>query len=399
MTSNEKQQRIRQYIIPDNLVEGSVREVSSPDGQFRLVTARYKTGERTWDYTEGRVYRVGESEPLAIVCRNYSTFWHSWVMDHPSGTPYLLCGEDYQNQTWVDLSTGEVRSTEGEEFCWYGVEKHLGGGMLWVKGCYWGGPAEFALYDFRDPNAGPVEICWYDEAPMPQEGLQFEVTLKEGVLRIVRQDLYHKVFGKRYEELEQEGYGMLDLKSKAGDAGDPTAAAEWDRKAEEHWDSYQDPSEDPTDWEPRTEEERTYEIVQEADEDGDLMLRLASMKVSDRLKEEREKRAEALKQWRAKRESTKCSPAYIFAANLTGLRQSGWTYGAKKALAALFPRRGADRELTLEAQVIGDEKYTIKRWQRGEGSNNTETVDRGECQALWAEGLKWMEEQDGSAAE
>jgi hypothetical protein len=78
----------------------SPRDRLSPSGKYRLVVTSYTTG------TLGVITRVADGEEIARVDRNYHSFEHTWIEDHPSGHDYLVCGEDYQGQTVIELDTG-----------------------------------------------------------------------------------------------------------------------------------------------------------------------------------------------------------------------------------------------------------------------------------------------------
>ena len=143
------------------IAETGEREIEhkSPSGAYRLVVTSHPTGKGTWAYTKGRVYR-GDTL-LATVCRNYSPFLFAWVEGHENGNDYLVCGENYQGQTLVNLSNGSKTSflpkaaEQGHGFCWAGVSPSPNGKYLMVDGCYWACPFEVVLYDFSEPEKMP----------------------------------------------------------------------------------------------------------------------------------------------------------------------------------------------------------------------------------------------------
>jgi hypothetical protein len=145
------------YFVPENA--GKSREVLSPSGDFKLVITSFTTGSGSWDYTQGLIYRVGSDTPIFEVQRNYASFPFSWV-DHPNGHQYLLCGEDYQGQTVLELDTGTrkdflpTEAKEGFGFCWVTHRFDLTSCTLVVEGCIWACPYEFRFYDFSDPMRG-----------------------------------------------------------------------------------------------------------------------------------------------------------------------------------------------------------------------------------------------------
>jgi len=140
--------------------EGSRREHLSPSGRYKLVTSSFGTKPGCWSYCRGQVYSVGSDEPIATVNRNYSAFPFLFVENHPNGHRYLVCGEDYQGQTVVELDTGARRdhlpgeAHDGHGFCWASHTFHPETKTLVVDGCHWACPYEFRFYDFSDPMSG-----------------------------------------------------------------------------------------------------------------------------------------------------------------------------------------------------------------------------------------------------
>ena len=159
------------YFAPENA--GKSHEKLSPSGKYKLVVTSFGTGSGSWSYTQGSVFSVGSDTPIAVVQRNYSSFPALFVEGHVNGHDYLVCGEDYQGQTIVELDTGERRdflpdsAKQGHGFCWVDFEYVPSMQVLLVEGCYWACPYEFRLYDFSDPlngmtHLGETEKIWID---------------------------------------------------------------------------------------------------------------------------------------------------------------------------------------------------------------------------------------------
>jgi len=130
---------------------------ASPSGRYVLTTGSIETKPGCWSYyTLGSIKRAS-GEPIVEVKRNYSSFPFEWIEDHPSGHDLLVCGENYQGQTVIELDTGRRRdflpaeAAKGHGFCWvsyyYAPEQRL----VVVSGCYWACPYETRFYDFSDP--------------------------------------------------------------------------------------------------------------------------------------------------------------------------------------------------------------------------------------------------------
>ena len=106
--------------------------------------------------------RPADQAVVATITRNFSHFWHAWVSQ--KGWEFLLCGEDYQGYTVVDLDHSKVttfipdEAKEGLGFCWVRVTPSPTGRSLAVEGCYWGGPYNVRIHDFTDPDTLPLPL-------------------------------------------------------------------------------------------------------------------------------------------------------------------------------------------------------------------------------------------------
>jgi len=142
-------------------VAGSHIEFRSPSDKYLLSVEKYSTGPHTWQYSRGVVTRISDGTVIADVKRNYGHLWHAWVQ-HTNGNEYILCGEDYQGYTIVDLARANVRAflpdsaRNGGAFCWAAVYPLTGGTVLAVEGCVWGGPCDLVFYDFSEPLNLPL---------------------------------------------------------------------------------------------------------------------------------------------------------------------------------------------------------------------------------------------------
>lgn len=146
------------HFDPKNLVKST--ESLSPSGKYKLVVSSFKTGPGTWNYSQGQVFAQGSDTPIATVQRNYGAFPYLFVEDHPNGHSYLICGEDYQGQTVIELDTGLRRELlkKGHGFCWGSYEWLPSMQALLVDGCFWACPYEFRFFDFSDPMSGWPQI-------------------------------------------------------------------------------------------------------------------------------------------------------------------------------------------------------------------------------------------------
>lgn len=177
---------------------------TSPSGRYTLEVSAYATRPGAWNYTRGVIRRASDGELIAEVNRNFSSFPHLFVEDH-GGHDYLVCGEDYQGQTVVQLDTGVRRDYLPEEakkgiaFCWADYTFNAELQLLVVQGCHWACPYEIRFYNFSDPMVlGWPEIaadeCIDDDEHRPPE-------ISNGEIRCFQT---HRVFtslGKREMEV------------------------------------------------------------------------------------------------------------------------------------------------------------------------------------------------------
>lgn len=118
--------------------------------------------------SSGSVY--DEDKLIATVNRNYGCFPFLFVENHKNGHSYLICGEDYQGQTVIELDTGTIKNvlSDGAEkgfgFCWSDYKFDKESQILSVAGCYWACPYEFRFFDFSDPMNGWPELTGEDFA-------------------------------------------------------------------------------------------------------------------------------------------------------------------------------------------------------------------------------------------
>lgn len=142
---------------------GKIQERLSPSEQYKLVVQVFSF-EKGWNYSKGSVFRKGSDEPLFEVFRNYGHFPFLFIEGHPNGHAYLVCGEDYQGQTILELDTGQrrdflpVAGAVGHGFCWTDMQFNAATQMLVVDGCIWACPYEYRFYDFSDPMSGWPEV-------------------------------------------------------------------------------------------------------------------------------------------------------------------------------------------------------------------------------------------------
>lgn len=206
----------------------------SPSGRYSIEVVSWvpKSG---WKYSEGiiRSQRRDPQDPLAVVRRNYGQFPFTWCETHPNGHDYLVCGEDYQGQTIIELDTGQRtddlqdQAEQGFGFCWAQHYVAPKGDILIVDGCYWACPYELVAFDFSQPLELPYRELhrWIGDLAIV-DGFNSDGTLTWTFDREVRLS-----DGKPYAELsEAEEAALLDAEGKylPGLLGTQNYRASWE---------------------------------------------------------------------------------------------------------------------------------------------------------------------------
>ena len=210
-------QRIESHFQESRRDPQSQDVVLSPSGNFQLTIDSYSTGEHSWAYTRGRVRSTGNSEIIADIKRNYSHFWFAWV-HHRNGFEYLLCGEDYQGQSIVNLNKGETYNHfpesgyNGGGFCWAAAHASPNSTVLAVEGCYWGGINEIVFFDFTDPEDLP-----YRELLRVGDTMSCESWLDDGSFKLSREIQVRKTDSMPYEDLSDAEQDELDDNEDLGE--------------------------------------------------------------------------------------------------------------------------------------------------------------------------------------
>jgi hypothetical protein len=206
----QRRAQIETLFAPERRAAEPGMTVVSPSGQYRLDVWHYASGRPgVMGCTRGVVTRLADGRVVADVKRNFCSFWHEWV-EHPNGNKYLLCGEDYQGYSVVNLTEGRYhvhfpeRGYEGWGWCWASVQPSPDRLLLAVHGCQWACPYDVRILDFRDPDVLPLsEIAVFES--VDARGWQDNDTYE-----MQREVEIRKSDGARYVDLPEEQQDRLD---------------------------------------------------------------------------------------------------------------------------------------------------------------------------------------------
>ncbi|HEX2953707.1 MAG TPA: hypothetical protein VHR47_06955 [Bacillota bacterium] len=178
------------YLLPEE-TEYSV----SPSGGCALTVFRYchQEGNGLLFLSKG-VLRF-DDDMLIEVKRDADYFQYAWLQ-HRTGE-YLICGEDSQGYSIVDLKSRAIHHFVPEEaylrggFSWIKPYASKDGDILAVEGCYLGQPCQVVFYDISKPLSLPyreiLRLTEYGEIIGWKDQRNFEYIDEEtGEVRMVR---------------------------------------------------------------------------------------------------------------------------------------------------------------------------------------------------------------------
>lgn len=166
----------------------------SPNNEYKLTIEYFNTKEgQGWKYTRGIVTQCSTGRKLELI-RNIGSFLFEWILREEEC--YLLCGQDYQGYSIVDLKNMKVidfvpeEFYEGMGFCWAEIYYSYGFDVLVVGGCFWADEYEIVFYDFSKPIQLPykeiMRIKPYEKIIGWKDKHNFEYEDEDGNNRIIK---------------------------------------------------------------------------------------------------------------------------------------------------------------------------------------------------------------------
>jgi hypothetical protein len=141
----------------------------SPSGIYLLNVDMCAGGDskHAWGLAVATITERLTGEVVAQVTRDDDRFWHCWI--ECNGVEYMVCSEDTEGQTVIDLTHRRVESyaasddQSDDQIVWVEFYPSPSRMRLAVVGCHWGGPYFTAVYDFHEPMELPLkriaEVC------------------------------------------------------------------------------------------------------------------------------------------------------------------------------------------------------------------------------------------------
>lgn len=206
----KQRESIEVFFSAANRIPESTETHISPSGLFQLETSAYETKPGAWHYSRGIVRNLENNAVVSDVKRNYSSFWHRFIQ-HPNGCEYLLCGEDYQGYSVINLTKGTtsvyfpIEGYQGTGFCWTAVYPSPDNLVLAVDGCYWACPYEIVFFDFVNPEQLPLL-----ELGRLRNTLDGSSWLDNQRFKVVQEVEFRLSDGAAYESLSEAEQEILD---------------------------------------------------------------------------------------------------------------------------------------------------------------------------------------------
>jgi hypothetical protein len=186
------------FFIAENLIPDSLEEHFSPSRKYKLTVVNYKTLPERGDYSLAKIYLDQNERELFEVKRNYGHFPFCFVEKHPAGHDYLICGENYQGQTILELDTGKridylpEGAKKGVGFCWTDISASIEKDVLAVEGCFWACPYAVRFIDFSEPMQPPFLVLSEIQYARDNPALHSEWSAIKGVQIVASADEGHQ---------------------------------------------------------------------------------------------------------------------------------------------------------------------------------------------------------------
>jgi hypothetical protein len=151
----EVRKQIEQDLSRDSARSDDTSILLSPCGYYQLEIAEYIITANI-DASVAVITRTSINKVIATISRNDSRFPHAWISHQERD--YLLCSEDFEGQSIVDLNSGKTAgfSSPDDRFIWLDFHPSPDFTKLAVGGCYWACPHMVVVYDFRRPMCLPL---------------------------------------------------------------------------------------------------------------------------------------------------------------------------------------------------------------------------------------------------
>lgn len=223
----EKRQEVEKKFQKGKYLHDKRKTFHSESGKYQLqiTPVIFKVKDRFWAYTIGKVLASDNKTVLHTIKRDSDKFPFFFTEGH-DGKDYLLCGEDRQGQTIIELNTGQTTTYVGEkakrdmEFAWQKFHVSPDKEHIAIEGYAKSNHKDFSEYrsirffNFKQPMILPYyeigdRITFpYDEGIGWENEQNFLVAVNEERRKSDMKPLKDMTRGRRLKCLEENSYGI-----------------------------------------------------------------------------------------------------------------------------------------------------------------------------------------------
>jgi hypothetical protein len=170
-------------------------QIESKHGSYAFVSVPFSFCENTWLYHFCAVASDNHDKTIDFV-RDGPHFPYAWVKKHPKRRKYLVCGEDRQSISVVDLNSWKLHTwlDETDDFKPKKFFPSPDGKIIAVLGSTLGELDSIRFYDFSDPIRFPWKLySTFEGIFIHEENKHFIGYIvgwdsKENFIRVVSED-------------------------------------------------------------------------------------------------------------------------------------------------------------------------------------------------------------------
>jgi hypothetical protein len=176
---SEKRAEIEKFFNADLVIPGEHVTNKSASKNYLLDVDVYAVNDphRNWNISVATLTDLRTNEIVAQIKRNDDCFFYAWL--DCDETEYLICSEDLEGQTVIDLTHRRVVSycSDDDLFIWTKFYPSPARDKIAIVGCYWASPYFVVVYDFQNPTQLPLKRI----IEIPLSGNDFEKWINDDI--------------------------------------------------------------------------------------------------------------------------------------------------------------------------------------------------------------------------
>ena len=156
---NEIRAEIEKFFNADLIIPSEHISDKSANGNYLLNVDVYAVNDphRNWYISVATITDLRTNEVVAQIKRNDDSFFFAWI--ERDEIEYLICSEDLEGQTVIDLTHHHIASYSSEDdlFIWMEFYPSPSMDKIAIVGCCWACPYVVAVYNFHNPTQLPLK--------------------------------------------------------------------------------------------------------------------------------------------------------------------------------------------------------------------------------------------------